>query len=94
MKEKEFKQFLEDFNSVIEERCVLSFQKMKKTKEYKNKKDRYNIISNKILENCTIEDTEDFKNSIYDIQAIENTYVYIQGFIDGILLRENQENKI
>lgn len=54
----------------------------KKYKEYSN---LYEMLKNKLNN----DDIENLTNSIYSLNDLECNYIYLQGFVDGILLREN-----
>lgn len=93
MNENDFENFVESCEELVNDRINLSINKVAKTIKYKEKYNIYSDLHKKLIEKYTIKEVENFASSIYAINDLENEYIYLQGFIDGILLRENLGNK-
>ncbi len=89
MKQKELEELIADSENFIGERINLIFKKVSKDKNYKEKYEEYSNLCedlSKIIDRSKI---ENLVGAIYDLNSVENNYIYLQGFIDGVLLREN-----
>ena len=89
MKQKEFEEFIENCESLIEERSDLAFKKVAKSKNYKERYEKYSELYELLANKIGIDEVEKFANSIHLLNDLESNYIYIQGFADGLLLREN-----
>lgn len=89
MKQKELEKLIKSCESLIEERSDLAFKKAAEDSKYKNKYKEYSDLYEKLINKLNNDDIENFANSIHTLNDLECNYVYLQGFIDGILLREN-----
>ncbi len=89
MKQKELEQFIEDCKDLIAERSDLALKKVAQSKKYKEKYEEYieiyELLSNKVAS----KEVEQLTNSIQLLNDVESNYIYMQGFADGMLLREN-----
>ena len=91
MKQKEFEEFIENCESLIEERSNLAFKKVAQSKNYKEKYKKYNELYELLVDKIGADEIEKFADSIHLLNDLENNYIYIQGLADGLLLRENLE---
>lgn len=89
MKQKELEKLIESCEGLIEERSDLAFKKVSEDSRYKEKYQIYSNLHEKLSEKIGENEIEKFANSMTSINDLENNYIYLQGFIDGILLREN-----
>ena len=89
MKQKELEKFIESCECLIEERSDLAFKKVAKDSRYKEQYQAYSSLYEQLGKKLGENEVEKFANSIHLIGDLENNYIYLQGFIDGILLREN-----
>ena len=89
MKQKELEELIEDCEGLIEERADLAFKKASEDSKYKEKYQEYSNLYEMLINKLNNDDIENFANSIHTLNDLECNYVYLQGFIDGILLREN-----
>lgn len=88
MREKEFEIFIEDLGELINDRINMSINKLAKTNKYKKTYSKYSKLYEQLKKRCSVSEIENFSSIIYAINDLENTYIYLQGFLDGILLRE------
>ncbi len=89
MKPKELEKLIESCESLIEERSDIAFKKIAKDSKYKEKYQEYSNLYEMLINKLNNDDIENFANSIHSLNDLECNYVYLQGFIDGILLKEN-----
>ena len=89
MKQKELEKFIESCENLIEERSDIALKKAAKDSKYKEKYQEYSNLYEMLTNRLNNDDIEKFANSIYSLNDLEWNYIYLQGFIDGILLREN-----
>lgn len=84
-----------DLAPFIEERLQISFNDLKKTKEYKNLKKTYNNLDIKISD--LLKSNQEVYNKIKDtsnsMQSLELHRTYLLGFLDGIRLDEHLRKK-
>ena len=91
LEKKQFEQFLRDFQDVIDNRYMNVYTKLCKTKKYKDLTSVYNYAFKEVSKKCDRNTIEKFVETIYDISSLENQNLYMQGFIDGILFKENMQ---
>lgn len=89
MKQKELEQFIENCEELIGERSDLALKKVSKDSKYKEKYKKYSDLYEKLIKTTDKNNIENFAGTIHELNGIENNYMYLQGFVDGILLREN-----
>ena len=91
MKQKKFEKFIENCENFIEERSDLALKEVAKNSKYKEKYQAYSNIYDTLIKKIGENDLERLTSSIYMLNDFENDYIYMQGLLDGILLRENFE---
>lgn len=89
MKQKELEKLIESCESLIEGRSDIALKKASKDSKYKEKYQEYSNLYEMLKNKLNNDDIENLTNSIYSLNDLECNYIYLQGFIDGILLREN-----
>ena len=84
-----------DLAVFIEERLQISFNDLKKTKEYENlQKTYYNLdIKMSNLLKSDIDIYNKIKDTSYSIQSLELHRAYLLGFLDGIRLDTHLRKK-
>ena len=91
MEEKDFEQFMKDFESFIEDRSNIAFDKAVKNKKYKELYKKYEKQYEALIKKINVEEIDKFADFIHLLNSIENNYIYMQGFLDGILFKKNLE---
>ena len=91
MEEKDFEQFMKDFESFIEDRSNIAFDKAVKNKKYKELYKKYEEQYEALIKKINVEEIDKFADFIHLLNNIENNYIYMQGFLDGILFKKNLE---
>lgn len=89
MKQKELERLIESCETLIEERSDIAFKKAARDSRYKEKYQEYSNLYEMLTNKLNNSDIKKLANSIYSLNDLECNYIYMQGFIDGILLREN-----
>lgn len=89
MKQKDLEEFIENCEELIGERSGLALKKVSKDQKYKEKYKRYSDLYENLIKVTKKKDIENFAGTIHELNGIENNYIYLQGLVDGILLREN-----
>ncbi len=92
MKQKEFEKLMENCADLIEERSNLAVKKIYKNNTYKEKYQKYSNLYEELVNKLGKDEIEIFTSAIYSLNDMENDYIYMQGFVDGMLLRENLAN--
>lgn len=89
MDEKELKELVKSCNSLIEERSELIIRKVANMKEYKQKYALYSKIFQDLVKEVGEKKVEELTGALFSVNSMEGDYIYLQGFVDGMLLREN-----
>lgn len=89
MKQKELEKLIESCKGLIEERSDIALKKVAEDSKYKKKYKEYSNLYEMLKNKLNNDDIENLTNSIYSLNDLECNYIYLQGFVDGILLREN-----
>ena len=89
MKQKELEKLIESCEGLIEERSDIALKKVAEDSKYKKKYKEYSNLYEMLKNKLNNNDIENLTNSIYSLNDLECNYIYLQGFVDGILLREN-----
>ncbi len=84
----ELEDFINSCEDLINDRIDIISEQISKNTSYKKKYYQYSKIYDELLKKNSLQDIEVLTNSIFEISDIENKYIYLKGFIDGILLRE------
>ncbi len=90
MKQKEFEKLMENCADLIEERSNLAAKKIYNNNTYKEKYQKYSNLYEELVNKLGKDEIEIFTSAIYSLNDMENDYM--QGFVDGMLLRENLAN--
>lgn len=88
MRTKDIEQLIEDCEGLIQCRSDLIFKKFSKTKRYKNEEEEYYKLRKELITIAPEDLVGKFENAMYDMNTTEVNYNYLQGFVDGVLLRE------
>ena len=89
MKQKELEKLIESCEGLIEERSDIALKKVAEDSKYKKKYKEYSNLYEMLKNKLNNDDIENLTNSNYSLNDLECNYIYLQGFVDGILLREN-----
>ncbi len=88
MNAKKFEKLIHNFEFLVDERMDTVLNKLKERKEYKEKYEKYSNLYDSLLKKYSRKDIEEFAGANIDLYNIENSYIYIQGLIDGIILKD------
>ena len=89
MKSKDLEQLIENCEGLISERSDLALKKVAQTEKYQENYQEYSNLYEELIKKIDRIELERFANSIYALSDLENDYIYMQGFVDGIILKEN-----
>lgn len=89
MNEKKLKELVKDCEGLIEGRVELILKKVAKMKEYKEKYSLYSRSFQELAGQIGEQRVEELTGALFSVNSMEVDYIYLQGLVDGILLREN-----
>lgn len=90
--EKELEEFVEQFGYFVDDRVNIVYDKIRHSKEYKEKHEIYSKLYDKLIEKYSLKEIEEFAESCMDLYNLENLYIYAQGILDGIFFKDNFNN--
>ena len=91
---KEFTEFIKENNEFIMKRKnEICLELEKNNCEYKEMVDKHSNLYNSLIEKYKMEDIEELEGTCMEMYELENLYLYIQGFIDGITFKKNLKDE-
>lgn len=91
---EEFKEFMEEYNSfVLQRKNEICCELEKNHKEYKEKLEEYSTLYDIMVRKYPMHEIEELEGICMESYEIENLYLYVQGFLDGIMLKNKFKKK-
>lgn len=64
------------------------YKKVSKTEEYKKAYLSCKDLKQKLIKDNNENDIKEFEDSIYHLKGLDDEYIYLQGLLDGIKLKD------
>lgn len=88
MESKTFMELMEDFYLLAESRIERGMTKLRNQTNYKESYEKFLNLYDIFAEKYSQEEIDEFVEAIKDVNTLENTYMYIKGLKDGLLLKD------
>jgi len=93
MNNKNLEKIINVCGDFVESRLEEGYKQYSKTQDYNKYQKEYSELRQILLKDISEDKLEQLENAIYKLNTIEVNYSYLQGFLDGTLLRETLDNK-
>lgn len=85
---REFDELMKDFYLLAESRIEKEMLTLKNQTKYKEKYEKFLNLYDIFAEKYKQEEIDQFIEAITEVNTLENTYMYIRGFKDGLLMKD------
>ena len=93
MNNDDFMELMEDYGDLAQNRIERGKEKVRNRQEYKNLYTKFRNCHDKLVHKYTEDEIDELLALVQDVNKLENTYMYMQGFFDGIILKRKNDNK-